>query len=214
MPRHALGILTNGAGPGVALPHYYDREQEAPSRPFRIRVRARGRSLSLWSDAGVFSKDRLDAGTALLLDACELLPGWRVHDLGCGTGVVGVVVKLAEPSCAVLCSDVSERAVALARRNAAERGLDVNVRESDGYAHIPESFDTVLLNPPYVAGRALIYRLIDEANLHLLPGGALQLVARHAKGGEMLKKKMLEAFGNCDDSRRRGGYRVYLSRKE
>lgn len=195
------------------MTHYYSADQEAQSRPFRIRVRTRDQELDLWSDAGVFSKEELDAGTALLTDMCALRPGWRVHDLGCGIGVVGIVAKRAEPACTVLCSDVSRRAVETTRKNVAALGLDIEVRESDGYAAIPEQFDTVLLNPPYVAGRETIYRLMMEAHAHLAPGGLLQLVARHAKGGEMLKKKMLELFGNCDDSRRQGGFRVYVGER-
>lgn len=194
------------------MAHYYDPKQEAPLRPYRIKVRARGRSIELWSGAGVFSKDALDVGTRLLIDTCIIELGWSVHDLGCGIGAVGIMAKLTEPSCRVICSDVSERAVELARMNVAALGLDVDVRQSDGYAQIPERFDTVLFNPPYVAGRETIYRLIDEAHAHLKPGGLLQLVARHAKGGETLKKRLLDRFGNCDDSRRQGGFRVYVAR--
>jgi len=154
----------------------------------------------------------LDAGTKLLIDTCDLPEKGRVHDLGCGIGVVGILAKRAEHDCTVVCSDVSERAVATTKKNVDELGLDIDVRQSDGYAEIPEAFDTILFNPPYVAGRETIYRLMEEAKDHLVTGGSLQLVARHNKGGEMLKKKLLELFGNCDDARRASGYRLYVSR--
>jgi 16S rRNA G1207 methylase RsmC len=192
------------------MPHYYDVKQEAPLKPRKIMVSARGQKIELWSGAGVFSKDELDDGTRLLIDAAVIPQGAKVHDLGCGIGVVGVIIKLAEPSCSVIASDVSERAVELARKNSQLHKLDIDVRLSDGYAAVPERFDTVLLNPPYVAGRETIYRLIQEAHDHLKPGGTLQLVARHNKGGETLKRRLLEIFGNCDDSRRAKGYRVYM----
>ena len=196
------------------MTHYYDEEQEAPLVPKRITVHAYEQKLDLWSGAGVFSKDELDRGTKLLLETCIVLPGWHVHDLGCGIGVVGVLVKRAEPTCTVICSDVSNRALELTKKNVGEYAPSIIVRHSDGYNKIPEIFDTVLLNPPYVAGREIIYRLINEAFIHLRPSGLLQLVARHNKGGEMLKKKMVEIFGNCDDTRRDGGYRLYVSKKE
>jgi 16S rRNA (guanine1207-N2)-methyltransferase len=195
------------------MPHYYDEEQEGPLVPYRIHVSARGISLDLWSASGVFSKDELDEGTRLLIEQCILMPGWRVHDLGCGIGVVGIFAKRVEPSCEVLCSDVSKRAIELSHKNVGEQAPSIVVRHSDGYNQIPEIFDTVLLNPPYVAGRELILRLIREAHEHLRPSGLLQLVARHNKGGSTLKEHLLELFGNCDDDRRQKGFRVYICRK-
>ena len=195
------------------MPHYYDEEQEGPLLPYRIEVKARGLSFAIWSAKGTFSKDELDQGTKLLIDTCVLAPGWIVHDLGCGIGVVAVMVKKSEPTCHVIASDISKRAIELTQKNAGEYAPDIVVRHSDGYVHIPESFDTVLFNPPYVAGRETIYRLIDEAYAHLRPGGLLQLVARHNKGGETLKKRLYELFGNVDDTRRASGFRVYVARK-
>jgi 16S rRNA (guanine1207-N2)-methyltransferase len=195
------------------MPQYFE-EQEGPLVPHCIRVKARGIGLELWSGNGMFSKDELDTGTKLLIDECTLEPGWHVHDLGCGIGVVGVLIWKSEPTCTVLCSDVSSRAIELTKRNVGLHAPNIIVRQSDGYAAIPEIFDTVLLNPPYVAGRQVIYRLIDEAHEHLRPGGLLQLVARHNKGGETLKKRMIEVFGNCDDVNRRNGFRIYISRRD
>jgi len=195
------------------MPHYYDEEQEAPLKPFRITVSARGQKIEVWSGNGVFSKDALDDGTKLLISDCVLSPGWHVHDLGCGSGVVSVVLKKAEPTLRVVASDVSRRAIELTQKNVGEHCPDVAVRHSDGYANVNEIFDTVLFNPPYVAGRETIYRLIDEAHAHLRPGGLLQLVARHNKGGETLKRRLLVLFGNCDDARRQKGYRLYVAKK-
>jgi 16S rRNA G1207 methylase RsmC len=199
------------------MPHYYSEKQEGELKPVKIAVSARGQRLSMWSGSGVFSKAELDDGTKLLIDTCELKAGWRVHDLGCGYGVVGIIVKRAEPSCSVVCSDVSERAVELTKLNVKSLKLDIRVVQSDGYATAEltsAQFDTVLFNPPYVAGRETIYRLLDEVYEHLVPGGSIQLVARHNKGGETLKKRLIELFGNCDDSRRARGYRVYVSKRD
>lgn len=195
------------------MPHYYDEKQPSPLRPFKILIEARGRRVELWSGSGVFSLKRLDKGTRLLLDTAVIEGGWRVHDFGCGIGVVGTIVKLAHPSCDVVSSDVSERAVQLARMNAKELGLDLDVVRSDGYENIKGAFDAILFNPPYVAGRQEILRLIGEAYEHLRPGGLLQIVARHQKGGKTLMKHLEERFKNCDDSRKGSGYRVYICRK-
>jgi 16S rRNA G1207 methylase RsmC len=194
------------------MPHYYD-EQEGPYTPHEIIASARGLTLKLWSAPGLFSKDELDTATKLLIDTAVIQPGWHAHDLGCGNGVVAVMIKKAEPTTHVLASDVTSRAVAITQKNAGKYAPDIIVRQSDGYAHIPEIFDTVLLNPPYVAGRETVFRLIDEAYAHLRPGGLLQVVARHNKGGETIKKHMVELAGECDDTRRAAGFRVYIVTK-
>ena len=89
------------------MTHYYDKKQDSEFRPYKVTVQVKGRSLDVWSASGIFSKDKLDMGTKLLIECMEPEKDWRVHDLGCGNGVVGIFVKLCEPSCEVVCSDVS-----------------------------------------------------------------------------------------------------------
>lgn len=196
------------------MAHYYDKTHDGPLQPFRIGVRARGKEFTLWSASGVFSKEELDAGSRLLIEECVIEDGWKIHDLGCGIGVVGIFIKSDFPHCEVLCTDMSERAVDLTRKNAEEIGLEIESRQSDGYENIPEMFDTILINPPYVAGRETVFRLLSEASEHVRPGGLVQAVARHKKGGEMIGKHLREVLGNCDDSRKKGGFRIYVARKE
>jgi 16S rRNA G1207 methylase RsmC len=59
-----------------------------------------------------------------------------------------------------------------------------------------------------------VYKIIEEAFLHLNKNGFLQLVATHNKGGAMLEKKMKEVFGNVETLTKKSGFRVYCSRKE
>lgn len=196
------------------MTHYYDKVHDGPLQPFHVSIRARGKEMTLWSASGVFSKDELDAGSRLLIESCVMEDGWKVHDLGCGIGVVGIVIKACFPACTVLCTDVSERAVDLTKKNVEEMNMEIEVRQSNGYEEVPEMFDTVLVNPPYVAGRETVFRLLSEAAEHVRPGGLVQAVARHQKGGAMIGKHLKELLGNCDDSRKKGGFRIYVARKE
>ena len=108
------------------------------------------------------------------------------------------------------CSDVNERALRLTRMNKKQLGVNVYVKKSNLFEKL-DMFDCILTNPPYVAGRKTIYALIEQAKDHLNPGGSLQLVARHQKGGKMLEKKMKEVFGNVDVLGKKAGFRVYRS---
>ncbi|MDO8661158.1 MAG: methyltransferase, partial [Candidatus Woesearchaeota archaeon] len=139
---------------------------------------------------------------------------WRVLDLGCGYGPVGIALVKAHPDLLVVMSDVNARAVKLARKNSAQNKVEIKHITSDGFAHIIEQFNTILLNPPQTAGKKVCERLIAESKEHLVSGGLLQIVARHNKGGAQLEKFMKELFGNSNQVAKQSGFRVYVSRKD
>ncbi len=156
-------------------------------------------------------KDKLDKGTKLLIENYIVEPGWNVLDFGCGIGVIGIAVKLLNPSTKVMMSDVNQRAVMISKKNTKLHNLDIKVIKSDLYSKITDKFDTILVNPPQTAGRDICFQIIDNAKSHLREKGLLQLVARHNKGGSVLEKRMNEVFGNVKQIAKGSGYRVYVS---
>lgn len=90
--------------------------------------------------------------TELLVEVgVELLPdGARVVDVGTGSGAVALALKHERADLAVLATDVSADALAVARANAARLGLEVRFVQGDLLAYVGE-VDAVLSNPPYVA---------------------------------------------------------------
>jgi release factor glutamine methyltransferase len=90
--------------------------------------------------------------TELLVEAALELPaGVRVLDLCTGSGAVALALKQERPDLRVSASDISPDALALARENGARLGLQVNWLQSDLLAGVPDEFDAILANPPYVA---------------------------------------------------------------
>ena len=75
------------------------------------------------------------------------------------------------------------------------------------------TFDLIVSNPPFRAGKKVVHGLVEQAPDYLVSGGGLALVVQRKQGAESLTKKMEEVFGNVEVLDRSGGYRVLLSRK-
>ncbi|MFH1589798.1 MAG: methyltransferase [archaeon] len=196
------------------MPHYYSKEQTSDLRPEEIDIKIKNLSFKLISGSGVFSKKRLDKGTEVLLKNLLMEDDWDVLDFGCGIGVVGIYVKKLFPNTNVTFSDVNQRAVFLTRENLKKHNLEGKTIISDGTKKIKNNFNTILLNPPQVAGKKVCFRLIEESFQNLKKNGLLQLVARHNKGGKTYSKHMEEVFGNVKDAGIGSGYRLYVSQKK
>lgn len=192
------------------MAHYYSAQQEGPLQLKKIEVVLRGKRFSFCTASGVFSKDKVDYGTAVLAEYMQVSEKDRVLDLGCGIGIIGRVAATLTKEKVVLV-DVNQRAVELAKMNT--KGLEnISVLLSDSYEKLQgEKFHVILLNPPQSAGKKLCMQMISEAKEHLFSGGSIQVIARHNKGGETLSKYMQELYGNVETLCRKGGYRVYKS---
>jgi release factor glutamine methyltransferase len=90
--------------------------------------------------------------TELLVEVGLTLPrGARVLDVGTGSGAVALALKDERPDLRLTGSDLSEDALALARRNGERLGLEVEWSHADLLVDLPDEFDAILSNPPYVA---------------------------------------------------------------
>ncbi|MFH9709270.1 methyltransferase [Streptomyces luteogriseus] len=150
--------------------------------------------------AGVFCADRLDIGTRFFLRHLPAGRGGRVVDLGCGNGVVGTSVALADPGAEVLFVDESFQAVASAEATYKANGVPghAEFRVGDGLAGVPsESVDLVLNNPPFHSHQATTdataWRMFTGARRALRPGGELWVIGNRHLGYHVKLRKL---FGN------------------
>ncbi|MFI0137966.1 methyltransferase [Streptomyces luteogriseus] len=150
--------------------------------------------------AGVFCADRLDIGTRFFLRHLPAGRGGRVVDLGCGNGVVGTSVALADPGAEVLFVDESFQAVASAEATYKANGVPghAEFRVGDGLVGVPsESVDLVLNNPPFHSHQATTdataWRMFTGARRALRPGGELWVIGNRHLGYHVKLRKL---FGN------------------
>ena len=170
--------------------HYFTADPSVPFTRTPVVVRAWGRELRMVSGSGVFSKGRLDIGTAILLRETTP-PGSsvaRVLDLGCGYGVIGLALATAT-SASVTGVDVNERAVLLANENAESLGVAGRFT-----ACLPDdvagdaAFDEIWSNPPIRIGKEALHELLLTWLPRLVPGGRAVLVVGKFLGADSLQR--------------------------
>ena len=196
------------------MSHYFSEKQSSPFIIEKINIKTSFGLLQFYSSSGVFSKNKLDKGTELLINFAMIKQKDSVLDLGCGYGVVGVFIAKYFPSTIVLLTDINERAVKLAKKNIRFHKLsNAQVRLSFIFDDVPEFFDTILLNPPQTAGKEVCFEMIEQSCAHLKKNGNLQVVVRKRKGGTIIHDMMVKVFGNIEEVSKKAGYVIFLSKK-
>ena len=165
----------------------YFTNEKLPSNIRKTECFVLGRKFIFLTDNGVFSKDGLDFGSRLLLDAIPLEEvGGKILDMGCGYGVFGIVLaKVTKAHIDMV--DVNLRALHLAKRNIVENNVDnIDVFESNVYENVPGKYSSIITNPPIRAGKKVVYEIVMKASEHLEKGGKLFLVIRKEQGAKSL----------------------------
>jgi 16S rRNA (guanine1207-N2)-methyltransferase len=170
-------------------------------------------NLALCTQPGIFSWDRLDPGTALLLANLPPLKG-RGADLGCGLGILARAVLASEAVTAMTLVEIDRRAVEMARRNVADPRATILWADIRTPGLVPGNLDFVVMNPPFHEGgaedQALGRAFVARAAEVLRPGGTLWLVANAHLPYEAV---LQAAFRSVAVTVQPNGYRVYEARR-
>ena len=193
--------------------HYYTSAPTSEHEERHFNHVFAGRVLRFQTDAGVFSKQHIDPGSELL---CKALPAdlsGRVLDMGCGWGAMTILTLTKCPGCEITMADVNERALELAKENVAANRMQAKALISDGFASIEGEFEAVITNPPIRAGKAVIYKMFEDAKAQLVTGGVLYLVIRKQQGAPSALKFLKELYRKAEVIERDGGYWIIACTK-
>ena len=188
--------------------YYYTNTPTSEHEERSFRAVFAGKVLAFDTDAGVFSKQHVDPGSELL---CKSLPddlSGDVLDMGCGWGAMTVMTLARFPKANMTMADVNERALGLAVSNVEKNRMTATAVLSDGFEKIEGEFDAVITNPPIRAGKAVIYKMFEDAKAHLREGGSLYLVIRKQQGAPSALKFLKELYRKAEVIERDGGYGI------
>ncbi|MFL4473967.1 class I SAM-dependent methyltransferase [Paeniglutamicibacter sp. MACA_103] len=169
--------------------HYFSAQPSTPEKRRHISVELRGTAHKVQTSGGIFSPDRIDKGTAILLDGVpDPAEQGNLLDIGCGWGPIALSMAMASPAATVYGVDVNERSLALTRDNAAALGLK-NVVVALPEAIDPElTYNTIWSNPPIRIGKEALHELLLLWLPRLAPGGIAWLVVQKNLGADSLQK--------------------------
>ena len=144
----------------------------------------------------------------LKLTEADITPK-TVIDIGTGSGILGITAKLERPQFRVILSDVSDKALKIASKNAYELEAKVTIARQSLLAGHIEPLDYILANLPYVdrswqtspelrhepaealyaddQGLSLIKTLISQSVRHLQPNGLILLEADPTQHPQIIK---------------------------
>jgi 16S rRNA (guanine1207-N2)-methyltransferase len=202
---------------------YFARQPSAASQRRSVGLSLADVELSLTTDRGVFSTDRIDPGTRLLLQEAPHPTDAMgdVLDLGCGYGPIAVTLARRAPGARVWALDVNERAVGLCAENAEANGV-ANVHpvvvdeHGTALAGAPDDlaaladvrFDGLWSNPPIRIGKAALHGLLAHWLDRLAPGGSAWLVVQRHLGADSLAAWMESEGWATERLVSRAGYRL------
>lgn len=196
------------------MSQYFDNDKNIKCERKIIKFNFNNKDFSIYSDNGVFSKDRFDYGTRVLLNSVDIdkLSG-NVLDLGCGLGVVGIILGTFNKGINIDMVDINERAIDLAKNNLVLNNVKANVFVSDIYSNIDNKYDFIITNPPIRAGKNVIRGFLLGSYDYLKDDGILYFVMRRDHGVKSMIKELSVKFNTSIVNKDKGFYVVLCTKK-
>lgn len=198
------------------MEHYFTNNPNLKSELKEIIYKYNDEELLFLSDNGVFSKEKIDFGSNLLLQTLlEHIDrdNLDILDVGCGYGFIGISIAKLLGYKVTMC-DVNKRALHLAKQNATKNGVGnlTKVLESNVYENITDIYDLIVTNPPIRAGKDIVYEILDGARDRLKARGELWFVIRKNQGAKSTIEHLNETM-KCEIVQKSKGFYIIRAEK-
>ena len=196
------------------MEHYFTNSDNLKSE-FRTIIYKHGDEITEFtSDLGVFSKDKVDFGSNLLIDTYYKYgrKNVKVLDVGCGYGIIGILLAKYMNTTSTLI-DVNKRAVHLAAMNIKKIGVNAKAFESDIYDAVSDTYDVIITNPPIRTGKQTVLKILTSAQEYLRPSGELWFVIRKDQGAKSIMEILKNTY-NIEVLEKSKGFFIIVAKND
>lgn len=175
-----------------------------------------GKNMKFTSTWGLFSPEKLDDGSLMLLDHMEFRKADSSIDLGCGYGILGMTAARECPEGQHLLIDKDFVAIEYAKKNCFDNKLaNTEVQLSNGFRHVDPArrFDLVMSNLPAKASKEQHYLYLLDAYNAMNSGGRFYVVTINGLR-EFMQRTFKEVFGNSDKLKQGKTYTITMAQKD
>lgn len=175
-----------------------------------------GKPFDFCTTWGIFSPEKLDDGSLMLLDHIDFKTDDNSIDLGCGYGVLGMTAARECPAGEHLLIDKDFVAVEYAKINCQKNHLtNTHVQLSNGFYHVDKTqkFSLVMSNLPAKVGKEQHYLYLLDAYERMEVGGRFYVVTINGLR-QFMKRAFGEVFGNADKVKQGKTYTITMAVKE
>lgn len=177
------------------MEHYFTNNNNLRSELRTIIFENGGEVFTFFSDLGVFSKDKVDFGSRVLVES--ILKHHQnienILDVGCGYGFMGIVLG-KKLKAEVTMVDINHRAVHLCERNIKQNKITGKTFVSNIYENVEGAFKLIVTNPPIRAGKKVVLEILREAKNYLSENGELWFVIRKDQGVKSIIKLLEDIY--------------------
>ena len=175
---------------------YFQENEDLAPDEVQIRLDKFGHCFAFFSRRGLFSHNKVDANSLILVENIPLIKG-KLLDLGCGFGAIGIMLAKINPQVILTGCDINRIAVSQAKKNAAINNVNATYLHSDCFDGVSDYFDVITLNPPVHAGKEVMYKMYLQAKGHLAKNGVFYVVIKKKHGAESTLRYLNEIYEAC-----------------